>query len=476
MATFRVGVGSFNLKDGAIGIGTETSGHGELKVEGTIKSDQLEVIGVSTFIRYSGFSANEISIGSSASQFVAQNTRNLTLPKEYQSTGDIIVEDGSSLTVGLGSTTCLGSLEYVCVKHHFSVPTGDTSNRNRAAGYVEGTIRYNTDLGTMEFFNGNEWRQFTYITDVQNSPSSRGRGVIGGGHSYVSTIQYWEIATLGDALNFGDLTNARAYIAGNVASEVRGIFGGGRNPAVHTNRIDYISIASSGNAVDFGDQSRAYMASGGMSSSTRGIFAGGYAPSLPDLDMEYIEIATTGNALDFGDLFTGAYYSGSVSSPVRGLYAGGNNPSGAVATIQQLTIASLGNTVRFGDLTVSRFGCAGGGNSIRGIFCGGYAPYAPSGKKLRQDMDYVTIASDGNAITFGDALPSATTGINQRSGSGSNQTRAVWAGGLDNVTSVNVMEYVTVATTGNSQDFGDLPEKQRAAATLSDSHGGLGGY
>ena len=38
------------------------------------------------------------------------------------------------------------------------------------------------------------------------------------------------------------------------------------------------------------------------------------------------------------------------------------------------------------------------------------------------------------------------------------------------------MEYVTIATTGNSQDFGDLVEKQRALAALSDSHGGLGGY
>ena len=218
------------------------------------------------------------------------------------------------------------------------------------------------------------------------------------------------------------------------------------------------------------------MASGGMSSSTRGIFAGGYAPSLPDLDMEYIQISTLGDALDFGDLFTGAYYSGTVSSPVRGVYAGGNNPSGSVSTIQNLTIASLGNMFKFGDLTVSRFSCAGGGNSVRGIFCGGYAPYAPSGKKHRQDMDYVTIASEGNAITFGDAQPSATTGISQRSGSGSNQTRAVWAGGQDNSTTVNVMEFVTIATTGNSQDFGDLPEAQRAAATLSDSHGGLGGY
>ena len=55
-----------------------------------------------------------------------------------------------------------GSVESVSVKHHFSVPVGDTAQRNETSGYAEGTVRYNTDLGTMEFFNGNEWRQFTY--------------------------------------------------------------------------------------------------------------------------------------------------------------------------------------------------------------------------------------------------------------------------------------------------------------------------
>ena len=39
MATFRVGVGSFNINDGSVGIGTEGgSGHGNLKVDGTLKS------------------------------------------------------------------------------------------------------------------------------------------------------------------------------------------------------------------------------------------------------------------------------------------------------------------------------------------------------------------------------------------------------------------------------------------------------
>ena len=69
MATFRVGVGSFNIKDSAVGIGTETTGHGNLKVEGTLKSNSMDVLGVSTFTRYSGFNADEVSV----------NNRDLTL-------------------------------------------------------------------------------------------------------------------------------------------------------------------------------------------------------------------------------------------------------------------------------------------------------------------------------------------------------------------------------------------------------------
>ena len=52
MATYRIGIGSFNLKDGAVGIGTESSGLGNLKVEGTYKTTDLDVTGVSTFTRY----------------------------------------------------------------------------------------------------------------------------------------------------------------------------------------------------------------------------------------------------------------------------------------------------------------------------------------------------------------------------------------------------------------------------------------
>ena len=79
-----------------------------------------------------------------------------------------------------------------------------------------------------------------------------------------------------------------------LSNQVRGVVGGG-GP---TNAIDYITIASTGNAVDFGDLSDAGEVNMGFASSTRGIMGGGRALNT----LEFITIMTTGNATDFGDL------------------------------------------------------------------------------------------------------------------------------------------------------------------------------
>ena len=312
MASYRIGIGSFNLKDGAVGIGTESTGLGNLKVEGTIKTTDLDV-GVSTFTRYSGFEAEQNSI-----------IRDQTLSGEYSTTGDIVVDTGKTLTVGLGSTACIGSVECISVKHHFSVPVGDTVERDKSSGYAEGTVRYNRDLGTMEFFNGNEWRQFNYQSDTSNSPSSRGRGILAGGYDPVASssdqdhIGFINIMTEGNAIDFGNLTEARESSSNNVASHVRGLFGGGYHPGAGDNEIDYVTMASAGNAIDFGNISSERYSPGGGSSSTRGIFAGG----SPDTNViDYVEISTLGDALDFGDLVQGRRYPSGASSPVRSCFS-----------------------------------------------------------------------------------------------------------------------------------------------------------
>ena len=456
MATFRVGVGSFNINDGSVGIGTEGSGHGNLKVQGTLKSNSMDVLGVSTFTRYSGFSADNVSV----------NNRDLTLSGEYSTTGDIVVEDSASLTVGLGSTACVGTVECISVKNHFSVPSGDTAQRNETSGYSEGTVRYNVDLETMEFFNGNEWRQFRYQADVQNSPSSRGRALFGGGDDasgVLTNISSLQFMTLGNAVTFGDLTVARTN-AGGCSSEIRAVFAGGEDPSSN-NTIDYNAIASGGTGADFGNLASNHRYKAGCSSSTRGLFGAGSTPSATNV-IEYVEIMTTGDAIDFGDLMdNNMINSGSFASPIRGFFVDRQVP--AVQECQVVTIASKGNAISYlpqGLPGGDQAGDAGRGcsNSTRGIFVG-------AGQT--RNIDCIDLVSDGIIYDFGD-MTQARYGV----GCSASPLRGVLYGGWT-PTKVNTIDYVTFATMGSAIDFGDATHAIReVASNVSDCHGGLGGY
>ncbi len=468
MASYRIGIGSFNLKDGAVGIGTESTGLGNLKVEGTIKTNDLDV-GVSTFTRYSGFEAEQNNI-----------IRDQTLSGEYSTTGDIVVDTGKTLTVGLGSTACIGAVECLSIKNHFSVPVGDTVGRNKSSGYAEGTVRYNKDLGTIEFYNGNEWRQFTYISDIKTNPQGRGRGVFGGGFdgpspsTNTTMVHMIEISTLGNSEFFGDLSQQRRNPGGRVSDGTRGlILGGYHDPAARDN-IDYCTIASGGNFIDFGNLTTAKfaIASGGVSSSTRGAVGGGATPSSTNV-IEYVEIQTIGNALDFGDLTTAFHHGQAVNSSTRGLFCGGG--PGLGTRIQSITISSTGNAVDIADLTVGRHFAAGVSNGVRGVIGGGIVtnPGAPG---MASSIDFMTIASDGNAVFFGDL-----TTKRGKLASAETHTRGVFIGSDSGVpatsTYTNVMDFITIASTGNAQDFGDATNNgNHQLAGFSDSHGGLGGF
>ena len=59
-------------------------------------------------------------------------------------------------------------------------------------------------------------------------------------------------------------------------------------------------------------------------------------------------------------------------------------------------------------------------------------------------------------------------------GGAASQTRGVFGGGEPSFRSD--IDYVTIATTGDAQDFGDLTVARASCGTVSDSHGGLGGF
>ena len=134
----------------------------------------------------------------------------------------------------------------------------------------------------------------------------------------------------------------------------RGVFGGGAPPTLNT--IDYIAISTLGNATDFGDLTQARYGLAATSDGSRGVFGGGYDGGDSVNTLDYITIATPGNATDFGDLTQSREVFVATSDGSRGVFGGGGPP--AVNTIDYITIATPGNATDFGDLTVARYGLA----------------------------------------------------------------------------------------------------------------------
>ena len=152
----------------------------------------------------------------------------------------------------------------------------------------------------------------------------------------------------------------------------------------------------------------------GDCSPTRGLFMGGTRPTKTST-VDYITIATTGNEQAFGDLSAGTAAGSALSSNTRAIYAGGGRtPADYVNAIGYFTIATLGNETDFGDLTTTRTSLySGTSNNIRGVVVGGFAP-APVYNI--NSIDYITIASIGNSNDFGDII-TATRGVTATSDS-----------------------------------------------------------
>ena len=314
-------------------------------------------------------------------------------------------------------------------------------------------------------------------TEVRSAGS--GRGIMAGGAESLSSpytisdrMQYITISTTGNSIDFGNLSLARYYVRGT-ASSTRGVFAGGTSPGpAVTSTIDYVTISSQGGANDFGDMSVNRNGLAAFGNETRGVLAGGYeAPTQISL-MEFITIATTGNVNSFGDLSERREIMAGFASPTRGIIAGG--AQGATVTnltadIQFVTLATGGDSQRFGELVRLRYRLPGASNSTRGLTFGGRYP----GQNGVDEIDYITIATEGNAQDFGNL-----TAAVHESGALASSTRGIHFGGETAPASgamVNTIEFVTIATTGNATDFGDLAAVVGDdPAGCSDVHGGLG--
>ena len=201
----------------------------------------------------------------------------------------------------------------------------------------------------------------------------------------------------------------------------------------------------------------------------RGFFGSGSTPSnTRNLDM--IEIATTGNGTDWGDDSVDGRKENcaSFASSTRGVWAGGYHPA-AIAGIVYTTMSSSGGVSNFGDLTFARYGTAGASDSTRGLTLGGRIGPSPGAHEI--SINFVTIASTGDASDFGDLNDGKSflgSGIN-------NPTRAISHGGnsASSGSVSNIIDYVTTQTKGDSKDFGDLVTARNSHAGCSNTTRGL---
>ena len=345
---------------------------------------------------------------------------------------------------------------------------------------IVGAFRFNTDTLSLEYYDGNQWVNIVtdsphlhtgddtskiYHTTTNLSTGSGTRGIIAGGRSNGSGRNYIQFAnadSTGNFQDFGDLTsNRRVPIC--IFSRVFGHMCGGRDSS-NTANCDRITIASTGNAVDSGiDLTAAKFNGGRIGDATRGIVVDGDNQTGT---LEYITLANTANFVDFGDLIQVTNANGTVNSPTRGVTLGGSAPGGRINNCEFITISTLGNAADFGDLIGTRTPNSGASsNAIRGIVMGGAAPGPVASNS--NTIEFITIATLGNGQDFGDLTSSRGDGAGF-----SSPTRAICAMGASS--SDTTVEHVQIMTTGNAHDFGDLNQGSYEFGGNSNGHGGLG--
>ena len=358
--------------------------------------------------------------------------------------------------------------------YFFVPPSGTTAERPTSC--APGTIRFNTDVGTLEIYRGDtigwEYIQRNEISDG-TYPEARGFHHCGrrGGGGSLNVVEMVTFSSLSTPVDFGDMALGGSdangtFECGAFASQTRGFAFGGRTDPF-SDVIQFVTMSTFGNSIDFGNLSEGAQLTMGVSDKTRGCRLGGIKSAGPQPyqsagvnHIEFVTMSSAGNTTDFGDLEDTPALAGSCGDRTRGILMGGGAPSPSYNTdkIQYITIQSTGNAVDFGNMEQNTTYNAASSNSVRGI--SGGTGTSPSNK-----IDFITIATTGNAQDFGDMVVAKYARA-----SCSSQTRAIFTSG-DNV--ATDCDFVTISTTGNAADFGNLSFGGGYNQGFSNSHGGL---
>ena len=325
-----------------------------------------------------------------------------------------------------------------------------------------GATRFNSDSSQLEIYDGNQWTGILSTSPELQTGGTRGIAAGGGGSN---GIVYHILSTSGRSITFGNLINNDSG-KGVASSRTRMIFAGGYSGNNKYNNMEFVTISSTGDGTDFADLHAARGRIAGGASATRGIFCGSGidSPAATLNSIEFCTIASTGiNGNDFGDMTSGRSRHAAFGSPTRLIIAGGYNYSaGGMSEMDYITIASTGNASDFGDLTEDIHWNASACNAVRGLSMG-----ASPGVNV---VNFVTINSIGNAKDFGDLT------VARRGGFGaSSKTRAILMSGYTGSAYTNTIDKCEIMTTGNFVDFtdADITRGFGTSGVASNGHGGL---
>ena len=197
-----------------------------------------------------------------------------------------------------------------------------------------------------------------------------------------------------------------------------------------------------------------------------GFFITGTNGGTRKAQVDRVSIPTTGNATDYQDLIA-SYRGTAAGNATRTLHHWGITTSTFYGNsgVYYFSPVTAGTNSSFGNLT------AGGNARTDGSALANNTRFVHGGgtyqNEKHDDMSYFTIASTGNSTNFG------TLNKNDKDGSAcASTTRGIfyhdYGGGAD----TNI-DYITIASTGAASDFGDLTESRSSHGALSNATRGV---
>ena len=241
----------------------------------------------------------------------------------------------------------------------------------------------------------------------------------GGTNSHTTNIEYMSFTTNAQSQSGGNLNTSRANLAAVSSKQGRGVSMGGVHSGWGFNEylyMDYVDIATIGQATSFGNISaRRDTNPPAFSNGTIGCVGGGYLGGGPGtITIDYITFSTTSNSSNFGNLLIASNHDGlgncqqgSANASIGIVYGGTKKYTGytsfsTYSEIGQYNMVTTGNGTLFGNGTGYQGFLSCFGNKTRGCWAGGQTGFPSYQQGSSTDaIWYIDYATTSGANSFG---------------------------------------------------------------------------